>query len=120
MKLFMGLTDLLANEVPGVDKVVDQSEASATFTIEKGVVRSRDILIEGALFSISARGEYDIANDSLDFVVRVELMRKDSILGKYLIRPVLWPFTKLLLEFKVAGSLDDPKWKYISVLDRIM
>lgn len=120
MKLFMGLTDLLANEVPGVDKVVDQSEASATFTIEKGVVRSRDILIEGALFSISARGEYDIANDSLDFVVRVELMRKDSILGKYLIRPVLWPFTKLLLEFKVAGSLDDPKWEYISVLDRIM
>ena len=120
MKLFMGLTDLLANEVPGVDKVVNQSEASATFTVEKGVVKSRDILIEGALFSISARGEYDIIRDSLDFVVRVELMRKDSILGRYLIRPVLWPFAKLLLEFKVSGSLDAPKWEYISVLDRIM
>ena len=120
MKLFMGLTDLLANEVPGVDKVVNQSEASATFTIENGAVKSRDILIEGALFSISARGEYDYVRDMLDFVVRVEFMRKDSILGKYLIRPVLWPFAKLLLEFKVSGSFDDPKWEYISVLDRIM
>ncbi len=120
LKLFMGLTELLAKEVPGVEKVVNQSEASATFLIEDGVVRSRDILIEGSLFSISARGEYDIPRDMLDFTVRVEIMRKDSVLGKYLIRPILWPFTKLLLEFKVIGPLDDPKWTYISVLDRII
>ena len=120
LKLFMGLTELLAKEVPGVEKVVNQSEASATFLIEDGVVRSRDILIEGSLFSISAKGAYDIPRDMLDFTVRVEIMRKDSVLGKYLIRPILWPFTKLLLEFKVIGPLDDPKWTYISVLDRII
>ena len=120
MKLFMGLTELLAKEVPGVEKIVNQSEASATFLVEKGILRSRDILIEGSLFSISASGAYDIPRDDLDFTVRVEIMRKDSILGKYLIRPVLWPFTKLLLEFRVTGPLDDPKWDYISVLDRIM
>ena len=28
--------------------------------------------------------------------------------------------TKLLLEFKVTGSAEDPKWNYISVLDRIL
>jgi len=33
---------------------------------------------------------------------------------------VMFPFTKLLLEFKVTGSVDDPKWSYISVLDRIL
>ena len=120
MRLFMGLTDLLANEVPGIEHIVNQSEASASFLIEKGVVRSRDILIEGALFSISAQGEYSIPLDNLDFTVRVEIMRKDSILGKYLIRPILWPFTKLLLEFRLEGPIENPKWDYISVLDRIM
>ena len=120
LNLFMGLTRLLAEEVPGVDQVVNQSEASATFLIENGVLRSRDVLIEGALFSISAIGEYDIVRDNLDFVVRVQIMRKDSILGKYLLRPILWPFTKLLLEFRLSGSAENPEWDYISVLDRVL
>ena len=120
MNLFMGLTRILAEEVPGVDQVVNQSEASATFFIENGVLHSRDILIEGSLFSISATGAYDIARDNLDFVVRVQIMRKDSILGKYLLRPILWPFTKLLLEFRLAGSAENPQWDYISVLDRVL
>jgi len=72
------------------------------------------------LFSISAHGEYSIPQDNLDFTVRVQIMRKDSILGKYLIRPILWPFTKLLLEFRLEGPIENPKWDYISVLDRIM
>ena len=120
MNLFMGLTRILADEVPGVDQIVNQSEASATFFIENGILRSRDVLIEGALFSISGVGEYDIARDNLDFVVRVQIMRKDSILGKYLLRPILWPFTKLLLEFRLSGSAGNPEWNYISVLDRVL
>ena len=120
MKLFMGLTKLLAREVPGVDMIVNQSEASCTFTIEDGVFKSDDILIEGSLFSIAAKGTYDMVNDNLDFVVTVQLLKNESILGKYLIRPVMWPFTKLLLEYRATGPLEEPKWTYISVLDRIM
>ena len=120
MRLFMGLTELLAKEVPGIDRIVNQSEASCTYTVENGVVRTRDVLIEGSLFSISAEGSYDIPKDELDFVVRVKLMKNESTLGRYLIRPITWPFSKLLMEYRVRGSLEEPRWEYISVLDRML
>lgn len=56
----------------------------------------------------------------LDFTVRVTLLKNESLLGKFLIRPILWPFSKLLMEFKVTGGLDAPRWEYISLLDRIL
>ena len=45
-------------------------------------------------------------------------MKKESLVGK-IVHPVTLPFTKLLLEFKVNGPLDDPQWKYVKILDRI-
>lgn len=120
MRLFMGLTELLAKEVPGVDNIVNQSEGQCSFTIEDGIFKSDDLTIEGSLFSISANGTYNIPDDNLDFTVRVQLLKNESVLGKYLIRPILWPFSKLLLEFKATGSVENPDWEYISVLDRIM
>ena len=119
MKLFMGLTDYLAANVPGVASLVNQSQASVDYTITNGVFASNNIFIEGAVFSIRASGTYDIPADKLDFTVRLQLLKNDSFLGK-LVHPVMFPFTKLLLEFKVTGSADDPKWNYISVLDRIL
>ena len=119
MKLFMGLTNRLANEIAGIDRIVNQSEGSCTFTIEDGIFRSDDILIEGSLFSIAATGTYDMVKDNLDFKVTVQLMKNESILGKYLIRPIMWPFTKLLLEYRASGPIEDPEWDYISVIDRI-
>ena len=40
-------------------------------------------------------------------------------MGK-LLHPITWPFTKLLLEFKTKGPLDDADWEYISIIDRIL
>ena len=119
MKLFMGLTDYLAANVPGVASLVNQSQASLDYTITNGVFASNNIFIEGGVFSIKASGTYDIPADKLDFTVRLQLLKNDSFLGK-LVHPVMFPFTKLLLEFKVTGSAEDPKWNYISVLDRIL
>ena len=119
MKLFMGLTDYLAANVPGVASLVNQSQASVDYTITNGVFSSNNIFIEGAVFSIKASGTYDIPADNLDFTVRLQLLKNDSFLGK-LVHPVMFPFTKLLLEFKVTGPADNPKWDYISVLDRIL
>jgi hypothetical protein len=119
MKLFMGLTEYLAANVPGVASLVNQSQASVDYTITNGVFASNNIFIEGSVFSIKASGTYDIPADKLDFTVRLQLLKNESFLGK-LVHPVMFPFTKLLLEFKVTGSADDPKWNYISVLDRIL
>ena len=119
MKLFMGLTDYLAENVPGVASLVNQSQASLDYTITNGVFASKNIFIEGGVFSIRASGTYDIPADKLDFTVRLQLLKNETFLGK-LVHPVMFPFTKLLLEFKVTGSADNPKWNYISVLDRIL
>lgn len=119
MKLFLGLTDYLAKNVPGVAGLVNQSQASADYTIVNGVVRSDNIYIEGDVFTIKAWGKYDMPNDKLDFTVRLQLLRNDTFLSK-LVRPITFPFTKLLMEFKVFGSVEEPEWQYISVLDRIL
>ena len=119
MKLFAGLTKQLADKVPGVGFVVNQSDASVDFTVTNGVFRSDNVFIEGGLISLKGWGSYDIAKDNLDFTVRVQFLRNESVLGK-LVHPVTWPFTKLLLEFKAKGPLDNPKWDYLSILDRIL
>lgn len=120
MPLFMGLTDFLSEKVPGVRSVVNQSKASFDFKIENGLFSSDNIVIEGDLFTINLDGTYDMVKDNLDVNVAVHLVKDDSVLGKYFIRPVTWVFTKLLLEFRLTGSLDDPKWEYVSVVDRVI
>ena len=120
LNLFAGLTKLLADHVPGISSLVDQSQASADYVIENGVVKTDNIYIEGDVFSIKMYGTFDAVKDELDFTVRVQFTKKDSLMGKYFIHPVTWPFTKLLLEFKLTGSSSDPQWKYISVLDRVL
>ena len=119
MKLFAGLTELLAEKIPGVSFLVNQTQASADYTITNGVFKSENVFIEGGLISIKGWGQYDIAADNLDFTVRVQFLKEQSMVGK-IIHPVTLPFTKLLLEFKVDGPIDDPKWRYIKILDRIL
>ena len=119
MNLFMGLTEILAKNVPGIAGMVIQSQASADFRIAGGKVKSDNILIEGGLVSVKAAGEYDITKDKLDFTVRVQLLKDESIIGK-MVRPVMLPFSKLLMEFKVSGPVENPRWEYVSVIDRIL
>ena len=64
-------------------------------------------------------GYFDSVNERLDYTARVQFSKKDSVMGKIL-HPLAWPFTKLLLEFRLRGTSDDPKWEYISVIDRVM
>lgn len=119
MKLFAGFTKLLAAKIPGVSFFVNQTQASATFTIKNGVFESSDIYLEGGFFSVKSWGRYDMAADNLDFTVRAQFLKKESIAGK-IVHPLTFPFTKFLLEFKVEGPIDDPRWQYISIPDRIL
>lgn len=118
MKLFAGLTELLAEKIPGVSFLVNQTQASADFTIKDGVFASDNVFVEGGLVSIKGWGTYDMATDNLDFTVRAQFLKNESIMGK-IVHPVTFPVTKLLLEFKVDGPIDDPDWKYIKPLDRL-
>ena len=119
MKGFRGLLAILVEKVPGVSWFTDSTRASCDYVIENGVVRSDNIYIEGSVFSIKMYGYLDAVNQKLDFTARVQFVRKDSLVGKIL-HPLTWPFTKLLLEFRLTGSPEDPKWEYLSVIDRVV
>ena len=119
MKGFRGLLKEMPSAAPAVSWFTDTTQASCDYTIENGILKTDNVYIEGSLFSIKMYGSLDTTVDKLDFTVRVQFTKKDSIVGK-LLHPLTWPFTKLLLEFRLTGSAGDPKWKYISVVDRVL
>ena len=119
LKGFAGLLELLAEKVPGFSLITDSTQASCDYRIENGILRSDNIYIEGSVFSIKMYGYYDSVKERLDYTARVQFSKKDSVMGK-LLHPLAWPFTKLLLEFRLRGTSDDPKWEYISIIDRVM
>ena len=121
MKVFAGLTDYLAKHVPGIASFVNQSRGSLDFSITNGIFRTDNIHIDGGFFSIISSGTYDIPNDKLDFSARVTLTKNDGFFAT-LATPITWPFanlSKMLLDFKIFGSLEKPDWKYNkSLMDR--
>ena len=119
LKLFAGLTDYLARNVPGVSSLVDQSNAEIEGAISNGVIRASKILVSGDVFAIAGHGTYSMPEDKIDVTARVRIFKNDSFIGK-LANPITWTFSKLLMEFKVYGSINDPKWEYISVIERLL
>ncbi len=118
LPIFAGFTDYISRNIPGVDRVVDQSDCSLDFTIQNGILSSDNFLIEGDVFSIQGKGDYDIVKDNLDFTVHVALFRQKTFAGR-IIRMVTFPFKKLLLEFRVFGSIEKPEWSYVNILEKI-
>ena len=119
MKGFRGLLEAMPSVAPAVSWFSDTTQASCDYVIENGVVKTDGIYIEGSLFSIKMYGSFDTVKNELDFTVRVRFTKEDSLVGK-LVHPLTWPFTKLLLEFRLTGTPDRPKWKYITIVDRVM
>lgn len=117
--LFAGLTDYMRRNVPGIDPLINLSEASVPFAISNGVLRSDHVLVEGDVFSIHGAGAYSIPEDNLDFNVRTTIFKSRNWMGK-LFQIVTFPFSKLLLEFRVRGPVETPVWDYRGVIDRIM
>ena len=119
MKGFKGLIDAMPSIAPAVTWISDSTQASGDYVISNGVVRTDNVYIEGSVFSIKMYGWLDTVRNEQDFTVRVQFAKKDSIVGKVL-HPLTWPFTKLLLEFRLTGSPDEPKWEYVTVVDRVL
>ena len=113
MRVFSGLTSFLSRRVLGGAKLeeaasLDFSRSSCDFTLSNGVFRTSNMVVEGRVLSIAAIGSYDIPRNQLDFSVRVKLLKWD--LGG-LTKPISW-VSESLLDFKVAGPIEEPKWTY--------
>ena len=122
MRIFAGLTDFLAKHVPGISSFVNQSRGSLDFTIKNGIFSTKNIRIDGGFFSIHASGTYDIPKDRLDFSAMVAFTKNESFFAR-LATPITWPFSnlsKMLFDFKIFGTLENPEWKYNkSLIDRL-
>lgn len=106
VRLFGGLSRLLSKIYPGLG-YLSQTEFHMPFVLGQGRLRSEDISIKGDIISLSGRGEYRF-NHELDFQAQVKLLRSGTIAE--ILRVVTFPVTKLL-ELKLVGTLDDPRWR---------
>jgi len=119
MKGFRGLLAAMPQIAPAVSWFTDSTQATCDYVITNGVVKTDNCYIEGSFFSLQMTGEFDAVRNTLDYKVLVQFSQKDSWLGKVL-HPLTWPFSKLLLEFRMTGTPESPEWKYVSVVDRVV
>ena len=117
-RLFMGFTDYLSENVPGVSSVVDMTQSSADVTITNGVVSTKNLVVEGNIFAIKAQGSYDIGANMLEAHARAQIFKKDSLIG-LLTQPITSALMKMLLEFRVYGPIEEPKWSYSTPVTRL-
>lgn len=108
LPLFGGLSKALASRFSGVDMLLTQKEARATFEIADGRIGTRDARIEGDLFSVEGEGKCGL-DGSLGFTVKVRPAMERKGIGPA-VRALTMPLSKLL-EFRLEGTLSDPAWK---------
>lgn len=106
--IFSGLFDMVGKVIPGLGNFNGVNNARATFKVEKGKVSTRDIFIEGDIFSLKGSGDVYF-NGRLDFKVQITFMRQKSLIGN-VVQIIALPLTKAL-EFRLTGTFSDPKWE---------
>lgn len=116
LPLFGGLTELLSGIVPGVDFMLRQTDAKATFTIQDANIKFSEVNIAGDIFSFRGYGRYSF-KDELDFSVQFTIMKEHTLLGK-LIQIVSYPVSKFL-EFRLRGTLATPYWSGFKLPSRV-
>lgn len=105
-KLFAGLSFLLGKLLPDFSAFA-QTAASGDFSIRNSRIVSKDIRLEGTVYSVKAEGSFGFDN-TLDYVAEVQLFRGGMVAS--LVRLATMPVTRLL-EFRLGGTLADPTWK---------
>ena len=110
VRLFGGLSKILSKLYPGLGYTA-QTEFLMPFTLDGGKLKSDDVSIKGAVISLKGHGEYQLGGD-LNYQAQVQLLRS-GILAETL-RLLTFPVTKLL-EFKLLGTLDEPRWRPVNL-----
>jgi hypothetical protein len=92
-------------------------EATATLLVSNSVVSTSDLEIHATAMRMQFEGKVDWER-RVEARVEAELLRDVPALG-LVISKVLWPVTKLF-EYKVTGTLDQPKAEPVYVLPKIL
>lgn len=114
--IFGIFSPVLNGIVPGLGNS-RASAATGTFAITNGVVHSEDLEIRSPALRLNYRGIVDLRG-KVDARVEAELLRDTWMVGS-LISTVFWPVTKLF-EYKVTGSLSQPKSEPLFFVPKIV
>lgn len=117
LPLFAGLTDLLADHVPGIASVTDSSSARLVGTTDGGIFNIPDFSLDGDLLSIEGPATYDLPNDNLDAEVTAGNFKEDSFMGR-LTRWATVPVNRFLWRVHVSGPIAAPEWVIVTFIGR--
>ena len=114
--LFGILSKPLDNIAPGMG-TSRVSAGDCTFFITNGVIRSDNLELHSPVAWLSYHGAIDLEG-RVNARVEAEPLRDKPLVGP-LFSLVLWPVTKLF-EYKVTGSIDDPKTEILNPIPRLI
>ena len=114
--IFGVFSPVLNTFIPGLGNS-RAKEATADFVITNSVIESKNLEIRAT----AMRMRYDMAVDferRVDGRMEAELLRDIPAVGFFLSK-LFWPFTKLF-EYKVTGTLDQPKTQPLYTIPKIL
>lgn len=114
--IFGILTPVLNSISPGLGNS-RASEATCTFVMTNGVIRTDNLDIRSPALRLRYRGTVDLAQQ-VEARVEAEPLRDLWVVGP-LVSTIFWPVTKLF-EFRVFGRLGEPTTEPVYLLPRLM
>lgn len=101
MPILGPLSLLMGEVIPGFG-YQSAREATADFTVEKGMITTRDLLIKGKGFSMIGNGVIFYLENRMNMNIRLNAQGLPGI--------VLFPVSKIF-EYESVGSATHPKWR---------
>ena len=101
MPILGPLSVLLNDIIPGIG-YQPAHKASADFTVDHGVINTRNLLIKGTGFSMIGHGDIYYLDDRMTMSIRLNAQGLPGL--------VLFPVSKIF-EYESVGSAKHPKWR---------
>ena len=114
--MFGILSPVLNQLSPGLGRS-RATDATGQFTMTNGVIYSDNLVIHSTMMRLSYTGTVDL-HENLNARAATQLLRDTPGLGA-LLHVITWPVTKLF-EYKVTGTLADPKMEPLNDLAKIL
>lgn len=118
LPLFAGLTNLLAEYIPGISSLTDTSHVKLIGSADRGIFTVPDFALTGDLLSIEGAVLYNLPQDQLFAEVMAGNFKRGSVMGT-LTRWVTLPINRFLWKIRVTGSISDPQWRIVTFVGNL-
>ena len=118
LPLFAGLTNLLAEHIPGISSLTDTSHVRLSGTADAGVFTIPDFSLTGDLLAIEGDVLYNLPKDQLFAEVMAGNFKRGSVMGT-LTRWVTLPINRFLWKIRVTGPISDPQWRIVTFVGNL-